>query len=93
MDKNPCEVNLDPQGFYNVQVQYTHCSAIAKGAGLSPSVVLETLDEDNIERQHNERVSLTDDEADNIGQDTDLEDEVDYVLSDEEIDSDPELMS
>ncbi|KAF3333009.1 hypothetical protein FCM35_KLT02586 [Carex littledalei] len=46
----PVEVNLNPDGFYQVRVEYAHCTGIASGCGLKPTDVLETVAQDNHER-------------------------------------------
>lgn len=76
-----CQVNLDPKGFYNVQVQYSHCTDIAAGAGLSPSVVLETVEEDNQERQAQYLQVLGNYEQED-------EERLQFPLTDEEFESD-----
>lgn len=48
---NNVQVNLDPDGFYKVHIDYAHCTAIAVGSGLNPSDVLRVIEEDNIERE------------------------------------------
>lgn len=88
--KSPCQVDLDPQGFYNVHVQYSHCTDIASGSGLPISDILAIIEEDNRARetthlsQQEEPVNLGDSDRD------DQDERVDYSLTDDEMDSDPE---
>ena len=65
---------------------FRSCTDIAKAAGLSPSVVLETVQEDNLERQEQflQRTDLLFEEE---GEDLDNE-QLQFPLSEEEIDSD-----
>lgn len=48
---NNINVSLDPEGFYKVRVDYAHCSMLANQAGLSKEAVIQTIEEDNRERQ------------------------------------------
>lgn len=48
---NNINVSLDPEGFYKVRVDYAHCSMLANQAGLSKEAVIQTIEEDNQERQ------------------------------------------
>lgn len=88
--KSPCQVDLDPQGFFNVHVQYSHCTDIASGSGLPISDVLAIVEEDNRAR---ETAHLRQQEEPPNFEDSDPVDEderVDYSLTDDEMDSDPE---
>lgn len=45
------EVNLGPEGFYEVSVQYGHREDLAHGCGLQTDMVNEALTEDNLHRR------------------------------------------
>lgn len=47
----PAGVILQPDGFYDVRVNYTHCLGLADRCGLNPEDVIETMDEDNEDRR------------------------------------------
>lgn len=47
----PVGVTLKPDGFYDVRVNYDHCSGLADRCGLNPEDVIQTIDEDNEDRR------------------------------------------
>lgn len=86
------QVNLDPEGFYAVRVDYAHCSKLAKEAGLSSDVIIQTVQEDNRERQlHmlNQPNSLPQASLP-LFQDDDMEERVHLSDSDDELGSQDE---
>lgn len=80
----PCHIDLDPQGFFNVRVQYSHCADIASGSGLPISDVMNVVEEDNLEREKTFSARQADSDLE------DQEDQVDYSLSDEDMEADPD---
>lgn len=46
-------INLNPEGFYEVAVQYDLCADLGKGCGLKDTDVAQALTEDNIQRREN----------------------------------------
>lgn len=44
-------INLSPEGFYEVEVEYDHCAEISRGCGIQPTDVFKALDEDNLQRR------------------------------------------
>lgn len=68
------QIELNQDGFYEVSIQYGHCSAIGQGCGLNEKEVEVALQEDNLQRreaqtQLSDEMQQMDNEMDNDGGD------------------------
>lgn len=78
------QVHLNPEGFYEVDVQYSHLAAIGEGCGVKTGSVIQALTDDNLQRLSDPIQTFKDMEVDQAGPDLGLDFE-------EELDSEEEL--
>ena len=72
------QAELNKEGFYEVRVQYSHSSRLAKGCGFTVDDVDQALNEDNQQRREEvekNREMDTEDEGPDLSYDADLQDE------------------
>ena len=79
------EVHLNPNGFYEVAVQYDLCMDLGKGCGLNMSDISQAIDDDNAQRGVNNLNPVQESEPPNQGGPT-----IDFQ-SDEDLMSEEEL--
>lgn len=79
-------LNLNPEGFYEVAVQYSHLVALGDGCGIATVKVAQALEEDNIHRRLNPSGEDQDIPEDRLGPDLHIDSEEEDLNDDVELD-------